>query len=132
MTNDLKDFKNVDFHVQMILPNGMSEAGEDNGGVMRDMLSEYWESFYRMRTEGNMVKVPRLSPRMDSKQWKSVACIIALGYCTQGYLPTQLSPAFMAFAISGCEKNKEDIFDEYINYLPKTEAKMIVKARTRL
>lgn len=30
----------------MVLPNGNREKGEDNGGVLRDALSEYWDTFY--------------------------------------------------------------------------------------
>lgn len=33
--------------VEMILPNGTVEKGEDNGGVLRDALTEYWETFQK-------------------------------------------------------------------------------------
>ena len=43
---DTASLRGAVVHVTMILPNGKEEAGEDNGGVMRDMLSEFWQTFY--------------------------------------------------------------------------------------
>ncbi|XP_031334382.1 uncharacterized protein LOC116174149 [Photinus pyralis] len=40
-------FFNIDdVKITMILPNGQTERAEDIGGVFRDSLSEFWESFY--------------------------------------------------------------------------------------
>lgn len=42
---------------EIILPSGTTEKGEAHGGVLRDALSEYWETFMRKCTSGTM-KIP--------------------------------------------------------------------------
>lgn len=44
----------------MLRENGTPEVAEDNGGVMRDSLTEFWDTFYLQFTEGNECKVPVL------------------------------------------------------------------------
>lgn len=39
---------------QMIMPNGEMEVAEDAGGVTRDVLTEFWTSFYTECTLGNV------------------------------------------------------------------------------
>ena len=128
LKEDLKSIRGLTVTVAMILPDGTKEAGEDNGGVLRDLLSEYWNSFYEQRAEGNNLKVPALSPKMDMGRWKSIGCILAMGYYTQGYIPTQLSPAFMNFAMTGKEQKKENLLDKYLKYLSDTESLLIDEA----
>jgi len=41
---------------QMIMPNGEMEVAEDAGGVTRDVLAEFWSSFYTECTLGNAKK----------------------------------------------------------------------------
>lgn len=38
--------------IVVLLPNGKKEAALDEGGVFRDALSEFWESFYDQCTKG--------------------------------------------------------------------------------
>lgn len=37
---------------ELILPNGSSENAVDVGGIFKDVLSEFWSSFYEMATTG--------------------------------------------------------------------------------
>lgn len=115
-------------HVTMILPNGTEEVGEDNGGVMRDMLTEFWQTFYDTMCDGNSIKIPTLSPRMDNKKWKAVGCILAIGYYCEKYWPIELSPTFLDVAMSGVEVKKEDLLQEYLRYLPDSESDLLSKA----
>lgn len=48
------------FEIKMLRENGTPEVAEDNGGVMRDSLTEFWDTFYLQFTEGNEYKVPVL------------------------------------------------------------------------
>lgn len=39
-----------DIKIQLLLPNGTPEMGRDDGGVVRDCLSEFWTEFYEQYT----------------------------------------------------------------------------------
>ena len=36
--------------LELFLPNGQKEIAEDSGGVLRDVISEFWEGFYKACT----------------------------------------------------------------------------------
>ena len=125
---DTASLRGAVVHVTMILPNGKEEVGEDNGGVMRDMLSEFWQTFYDNLCDGNAIKVPSLSPRMDNTKWKAVGCIISMGYYFEKYWPVELSPSFLKLALSGIETEKGDLLQEYLSYLPDSESDLLSRA----
>ena len=52
--------KKVMIAATVILPNGDKEQADDSGGVMRDILCEFWDIFYEQCTLGSDVKVPCL------------------------------------------------------------------------
>jgi hypothetical protein len=84
------------------------------------MLSEYSSSFYDRRCGGNTIKVPHISPKMNGKQWTAVSNIIAMDYYSERYLPNQLSPFFLQFAMSRKDKTNPELLDEYIKFLSDT------------
>ena len=49
-----------DISFKVILPDGKLEKAVDDGGVLRDVLSEFWNDFYEQCTMGNDFKVPYL------------------------------------------------------------------------
>ncbi|CAL9692657.1 unnamed protein product [Knipowitschia caucasica] len=64
--------------IEMVQPNGTTEKGEDNGGVLRNALSEYWETFVMKCTSGNIIKIP--VTRHDMKdEWENIAKVMVLG-----------------------------------------------------
>ena len=63
----------------IILPNGEREQAYDSGGVMRDMLTKFWDDFYEQCTTGTILKVPGLRHDMEAAYWKAVGRVIALG-----------------------------------------------------
>ena len=128
IANKVKNVRGMDIHIEMILPNGKPEAAEDNGGVLRDMLAEYWNSFYKERCDGNISKVPQLRPAIDAKRWTSIAVIILIGYHSEGYFPAHLSPSFMKFAMGGQEPDRNDLIQDYLRYLHETESNLINQA----
>ena len=50
--------------VEFIMPNRQREAAEDTGGVLRDVLTKFWEDFYEMCTLGEGIKVPAIRHNM--------------------------------------------------------------------
>ena len=83
----------------MLKADGLPELAEDNGGVMRDALSEFWETFYLQYTEGNTYKVPVLRHDMTDIKWKAVAAIIKIGFQQEEVHPIKLAAPFMQQAI---------------------------------
>ena len=87
LAKELENIAGLQVHVTMIGPDGKAEAGEDNGGVWRDALSEYWSSFYEEQTTGLGFKIPSLSTCTDKYRWQAISKIIAVGFYTESYLP---------------------------------------------
>lgn len=66
--------------ITRVLPNGEREIAEDSGGVLRDLLTEYWTSFYELCTLGRDAKVPSLRHDFGAVEWEAVARILVYGY----------------------------------------------------
>lgn len=66
--------------IELILPNGLPENAIDAGGVLKDALSEFWNSFYETSTEGTTLKVPCLRHDFKSLHWKTIAKIFYIGW----------------------------------------------------
>ena len=124
------NFDETRIEMEMVLPNGTVEEADDNGGVIRDALFEFWSDFYKKCTEGNSIKVPIISPNRNAEQWKAYAKILVLGYKQEGYLPVQLAVCFLRCAISGEDAldKQDDIVENYKQYLDSQEADVVSKA----
>ena len=85
------------FCSRMILPNGDVEIAEDSGGVMRDMLTKFWTSFYDQCSVGFNVKVPFLRHDMSGAVWSSIGSILVVGWVKHGHFPIKLSSVFMTY-----------------------------------
>lgn len=108
--------------ITMLLPNGTTEMAEDTGGVLRDALSEYWETFFmKCGTDGD-VQVPVL--RHDLKDtWEQCAVVLVLGYKLQGYLPTALAPPFLQHCL-GIIPSRDDVVESFMQMIPCDERKL--------
>ena len=42
----MEDDLRLEIHFRVILPDGKLEKAVDDGGVLRDVLSEFWKDFY--------------------------------------------------------------------------------------
>ena len=93
INEDLQCVRGMIVDVKMILPNG-KEVAEDGGGVLQDMLTEYWQTFYTLRCNGRELKVPVVSPAIDSQRWTAVGSILLMRYYLESYLPVRLAPCF--------------------------------------
>ncbi|KAK3097567.1 hypothetical protein FSP39_010956 [Pinctada imbricata] len=109
--------------LQLIMPNGELEAAEDAGGVTRDILVEFWTSFYDECTLGSSHKVPCLRHDFGQREWLSVAKIIAFGWCSVKYFPIKLSPIFMQYCMYG--RFSDNILDSFFKYIPENDAKTL-------
>lgn len=134
--NDLESYiieHNLDIrsqkpYITMISPNGRTEIAADGGGVLRDALSEYWDTFYERRTVGNIMKVPCLSHDVGREKWAAAATILKMGYYFEGYFPVQLTPSFLEYVLTGDVLEKRELIVEYLLFLPDSEKKLIEEA----
>ncbi|CAH1154527.1 unnamed protein product [Phaedon cochleariae] len=120
-----EDFKNI--KIEMILPNGNLEIAEDVGGVLRDTLTEFWESFYEKCSVGTHLKIPYLRHDSQEQEWRAIGKILANGYSTVGYFPIEIAPVFMMDCF-GMEIDEEDIFLNFLKYICDTEAEIVKEA----
>lgn len=72
---------------KIVFPDEMLEKAVDDGGVMRDVLSEFWGGFYELCTMGNYFKVPYLRHDFGKAGWQSVWQIITFGWQKEKILP---------------------------------------------
>ncbi|XP_070551821.1 uncharacterized protein [Ptychodera flava] len=112
--------------IEMVLPNGQTEAGEDNGGVTRDCLSEFWSTFYEECTVGATYKVPFLRHDYGKDQWVAVGKIMDFGWKQEKYFPVHLAPPFMEYCLYW--DIKSDLTEVYTSYLPESETEIVNQA----
>lgn len=65
-----------DISFKVILPDGKLEKAVDDGDVLRDVLSEFWNEFNVQCTMGNDFKVAYLRHAFGKQEWESVSRII--------------------------------------------------------
>ncbi|XP_027886415.1 uncharacterized protein LOC114152668 [Xiphophorus couchianus] len=108
-----------DFKIQLVLPDGTPEMGYDDGGVVRDCLSEFWNDFYDQCTTGNTYKVPFLRHDYGQQQWESVGRIIAFGWTREKYLPMKIAPVILEQAAFG--QVKSEVVENFLKCMSESE-----------
>lgn len=115
--------------ITRVLPNGETEKAEDSGGVLRDLLSEFWQLFYENCTLGRTVKVPTLRHDFGEEEWKSVARILVYGFRKTGYWPIQISKTFLSQCLLGHETfQMEELMNDFYNFVSVPDKEIFVKA----
>lgn len=113
--------------IQMVLPNGSSEIGEDFGGIIRDALSEFWATFYEKCTIGTSVKVPYIRHDFGPEEWRAIARIWLKGYETERYVPVRLAPSFLKSCFSQ-SLDKEEVLNDFLEYTSEIDKDLFKKA----
>ena len=108
------------FEIQMLNEDGSTEVAEDNWGVMRDALCEFWDTFYLQFTVGNTYKIPVLRHDMSEIQWTAVAVVIKIGYRQEAVFPIRLAQPFMQQAIFG-RCNNGELVDAFLKFVPEMD-----------
>lgn len=88
--NDL-DVDGCQVNIQVILPNGTRENAIDAGGVFRDCLTEFWDTFFNLCTLGTSYKVPIIRPDFKEEDWNVIAKILVKGWKMFKYFPINLA-----------------------------------------
>ena len=121
----IREFKKIDpfsdiVTMTVLLPNGVPETAEDGGGVTRDVLCEFWNSFFEECTLGSSFKVPCLRHDFGELEWQSVGKIIVFGWGNVGYFPIQLSIAFLEQCLFNTVKS--NLLQEFLKFIPESDA----------
>lgn len=100
-----EDALKFNFNIRVIGNNG--EKGEGNG-VLREVLSIFWQNVFTSLALGAKEKVPCIRHDFQKKGWEAVARLLVYGYTSTTYLPPSLSVAFIALCIFGEEQMSND------------------------
>ncbi|XP_053734436.1 uncharacterized protein LOC128766904 [Synchiropus splendidus] len=92
---------NKSLNVKRILPDNREEAGVGSG-VLRDVLSCFWQEFYERCTLGTIVKVPFIRHDFPEEKWKAVGRILVKGYQDCCYFPNKLAFPFLEQVLFNC------------------------------
>ena len=120
------DFSSDVITATIVLPNGEREQAYDSGGVMRDLLTEFWDDFYERCTTGTNLKIPCLRHDMEAADWKAVGKIIALGWMVQKILPIRLAPNFLKSVLYGIAG--DNLREEFLQFIPQSESRLLSSA----
>ena len=100
----------------------IAENGEDSGGVLRDCLTEFWETFYLRYTVGDKVKVPITVHTLGSKEWEAIGQILVLGFKTEGYFPVLRAQCWITKCIYGGDMNEGELVQAFLTqFLPAVD-----------
>ena len=88
-------------NVKRMLPDNSEEAGSGSG-VLRDVLSCFWQEFYGRCTLGATVKVPFICHDFSAEKWKAVGRVLLKGYLDCQYFPNKLAQPFLEEVLFNC------------------------------
>ncbi|XP_023932019.1 uncharacterized protein LOC106182062 isoform X1 [Lingula anatina] len=115
--------------ITRILSNGEREIAEDTGGVLRDVLTEFWQTFYQMCTVGREVKVPALRHDLGETEWQAIGRVLLYGFKYTGYWPIKLSKAFLFSVIcSNEEEVKSCLLEDFWKFVTKPDMEVLHQA----
>lgn len=105
----------------------LNEEGFDTGGLLRDMLSQFWEITLPMYFEGSNQVVPVIHAQTNMAQFTTLGKIISHGYLVSGVLPLQIAFPTLAGILlgAGVEVDSEVLISSFANSLNPIEAQLV-------
>ena len=91
---------NVNLDVTVIGNDGNPEEGT-GVGVMREVLTSFWQLVYHSLTVGTQEKVPCIRHELQKTEWEAIARVIVYGVKRYNYFPIFLSRAVIASVLFG-------------------------------
>lgn len=120
------DITNAIISFEVVMPNGNVEIAEDNGGVTRDTLSEFWNTFYDQCTLGTMAKVPCLRHDFGEKEWNAVGKTLLFGWQAQKYFPIRFAQPFIEQCLYG--RVHSSLQEHFLLHVSESEAATLKSA----
>ncbi|KAB0804069.1 hypothetical protein PPYR_01039 [Photinus pyralis] len=115
-------FKNM--QIEMVLPNGKTELAEDLGGVLRDTISEFFNTFYETCTMGTELKVPCLRHDFQKEEWSAIGHIIKESFVSEKYFPIRIAPAFFKSSLDEPIDNDE-VLENFLKFVSHSDAVLL-------
>ena len=105
----------------------LNEEGFDTGGVLRDMLSHFWQVTLPMYFEGSNQVVPVIHAQTNMAQFTILGKIISHGYLVSGVFPLQIAfPTLASILLGvGIEVHPEILMSCFANSLSHIETKLV-------
>ena len=112
---------NVKLDVTVVNEMGREEVGAGIG-VLRDVISEFWKLFLLAATVRAAEKIRCIRHDFQKNEWEAVARLFVYSFIRLGYLPLQLSPAFITTCLFGDDALTDDLLlDSFRFYLSSEE-----------
>ncbi len=106
--------------VVMIKFFGKKELGIDNGGVLHDALSAFWNSFYDSCTVGEDERVPVVRHDFKEEEWEAIVQILVKGYCVVKFFPIKLNKVFIFASLFERKKIPDELLmKSFLGYVPR-------------
>ena len=103
--------------IKRILPNGETEMAEDSGGVLRDLLTEFWKAFCEITTMGREAKVPTIRHDFSAIEWEAVGRILVYRYKHTSYWPVMLAKTFITQCLVQEEEPKMTLLNYFYGFV---------------
>ena len=105
---------------------GEEEIAADFGGVMRDILSAFWDELNKEHACGDIEMIPCIRHDFGYDEWREVARVIVKGYRELRYYPILLNKAFMISCVFGdYTVSDETLLQSFFNYIPLDERHIV-------
>ena len=112
-------------NVRVIDDHGHLEKGE-GPGVLRDVLSTFWQHIFASLTLGHVEKVPSIRHDHQKHEWEAIGRVLLYGFKEAGYVPGCLSPVFLASCLHGEETITEaDLLLSFKSYITPDEREVL-------
>ncbi|XP_038134767.1 uncharacterized protein LOC119779269 [Cyprinodon tularosa] len=111
--------------VKRILPDNKEEAGSGSE-ILRNVLSCFWNEFYKRCTLGTTVKVPFIRHDFTAEKWKAVGRILLKGYHDCQYFPNKLAIPFLEQVLFGAVKS--DLQGHFLQFVSSQECEVLREA----
>ena len=114
--------------IRVIAQDGREEEGKGSG-VVREVLTSFWNECFSSLTVGALEKVPNVRHDYQKGEWEAIGRIIVFGYSEVKYFPITLSRAFVATLFFGEESLTPDfLIESFKLYVSQDEQEVIDKS----
>jgi hypothetical protein len=126
--NDLLEVFQTNIGGRTVKVELMGEKALDDGGVFRDVISEFWDGCFRMFFEGDRECVPIVTPELGQRQYDAIGHILYVGYKQLGFFPIRFCRASLISVMFPDKPDNTLLMDSFYHYLCEYEAKSIKEA----
>ena len=125
---DLLEVFQTDIGNRTVKVDVVGEKALDDGGVFRDIISEFWGGCFTMYFEGDRECVPIVTPELGQQQYDAIGQILYVGFKQLRYFPIRFCQASLTSVIFPDKPDESLLMDSFFSYVCEFEAKSIKDA----